>query len=66
MVKSVVGTILVVLLSYVSSMIKIHSREIEIGAPNPTDQVLMARLLLEATLMGKLLLSFSLSCGISL
>ncbi|XP_054778620.1 uncharacterized protein LOC129286665 isoform X2 [Prosopis cineraria] len=52
MVKSVAGTIIVVLLSNVYSMMKIRKREIENGAANPTDQVLMAQRLLEATLMG--------------
>ena len=54
MVKSVAGTILVVLLSSVYSMLKIQKREIEDGgaALNPTDQVLTAKHLLESTLMG--------------
>ncbi|KAK4259028.1 hypothetical protein QN277_005405 [Acacia crassicarpa] len=52
MVKSVAGTIIVVLLSTVYSMVKIQKRGIENGAANPTDQVLMARHFLEATLMG--------------
>ncbi|CAJ1962525.1 unnamed protein product [Sphenostylis stenocarpa] len=55
-VKTVAGTILVVLLSSVYSMVKIQKREIEEGGSvNPTDQVLMARHLLEATLMGAIL-----------
>ncbi|KAI9124313.1 hypothetical protein K1719_005613 [Acacia pycnantha] len=52
MVKSVAGTIIVVLLSTDYSMVKIQKRGIENGAANPTDQVLKARHLLEATLMG--------------
>ncbi|KAF7840610.1 B-cell receptor-associated protein 31 [Senna tora] len=52
MVKSVVGTIIVVLLSSVYSMIEIQRRWIENDASNPTDQVLMAKHLIEATLMG--------------
>ncbi|XP_028755203.1 B-cell receptor-associated protein 31-like [Neltuma alba] len=52
MVKSVAGTIIVVLLSTVYSMMEIWKRGIENGAANPTDQVLMGRHLLEATLMG--------------
>lgn len=52
-VKTVAGTILVVLSSSVYSMVNIQKREIEDGgAINPTDQVLMAKHLLEATLMG--------------
>lgn len=56
MVKTVAGTVMVVLLSSVYSMVKIQNREIEEGAVvNPTDQVLMAKHLLEATLMGSVL-----------
>lgn len=52
-VKTVAGTILVVLLSSVYSMVNIQKHEIEDGgAINPTDQVLMAKHLLETTLMG--------------
>ncbi|QCD77155.1 B-cell receptor-associated protein 31-like [Vigna unguiculata] len=55
-VKTVAGTILVVLSSSVYSMVNIQKREIEDGgAINPTDQVLMAKHLLEATLMGGIL-----------
>lgn len=52
MVKTVAGTVLVVLMSSVYSMSKIRRRWIDEGAVNPTDQVLMAKHLLEATLMG--------------
>lgn len=56
MVKTVAGTVLVVLISSVYSMLKIQKRGIEEGgAVNPTDQVLMAKHLLEATLMGAVL-----------
>ncbi|TKY72176.1 B-cell receptor-associated protein 31 [Spatholobus suberectus] len=56
MVKTVAGTVLVVLVSSVYSMVKIQKRGIEEGgAVNPTDQVLMAKHLLEATLMGAVL-----------
>ncbi|KAK7303327.1 hypothetical protein RJT34_14230 [Clitoria ternatea] len=56
MVKTVSGTLVVVLLSSLYSMIKIQNRGIEEGAVvNPTDQVLMAKHLLEATLMGAVL-----------
>ncbi|CAL1393743.1 unnamed protein product [Linum trigynum] len=55
MVKTVSGTIFVVLLSSLYSMVNIQNRSIEAGAPNPTDQVLMSRHLLEASLMGFLL-----------
>ncbi|KAF3956535.1 hypothetical protein ACB098_05G170700 [Castanea mollissima] len=52
MVKTVGATVFVVLLSSVFSMTKIQKRWIDEGAVNPTDQVLMAKHLLEATLMG--------------
>ncbi|KAK7245884.1 hypothetical protein RIF29_40738 [Crotalaria pallida] len=56
MVKSVGGTVLVVLLSSLYSMVKIQNREIEDAASlSPTDQVLMANHLLEATLLGAVL-----------
>lgn len=56
MVKSVAGTIIVVLCSTLYSILKIQKRGIEDGgSANPTDQVLMAKHLLEATLMGAVL-----------
>ncbi|KDP20721.1 hypothetical protein JCGZ_21192 [Jatropha curcas] len=51
-VKTVAGTVLVVLISSVYSMMKIQKRWIDEGAVNPTDQVLMSGHLLQATLMG--------------
>lgn len=58
-VKTVAGTVFVVLMSNVYSMVKIKKRWIEDGEVNPTDQVLMAKFLLEATLMGKFQFSMS-------
>ncbi|KAL2341305.1 hypothetical protein Fmac_009245 [Flemingia macrophylla] len=57
MVKTVAGTLFVVLSSSVYSMFKIQQRDgiDDAGAVNPTDQVLMAKHLLEATLMGAVL-----------
>jgi hypothetical protein len=53
MVKTVAVTLVIVLSSSVYSMINIQKRGIEdAAAVNPTDQVLMAKHLLEATLMG--------------
>ncbi|KAF9672093.1 hypothetical protein SADUNF_Sadunf11G0004900 [Salix dunnii] len=53
MVKTVAGTVFVVLMSSVYSMVKIQKRGVDGGGVvNPTDQVLMAKHLLEATLMG--------------
>ncbi|OMO76842.1 B-cell receptor-associated 31-like protein [Corchorus capsularis] len=51
-VKTVGGTVFVVMMSSVYSMMKIQKRWIDDGAANPTDQVLMSKHLLEATLMG--------------
>lgn len=52
MVKTVAGTVFVVLMSSVYSIMKIQKRSIDEGSVNPTDQVLMAKNLLEATLVG--------------
>ena len=52
MVKTVAMTIFVVLVFSLYSMAKIQNRTIEAGAVNPTDQVLMAKHMLEASLMG--------------
>ncbi|KAJ4846382.1 hypothetical protein Tsubulata_038937 [Turnera subulata] len=52
--KTVGGTVFVVLSSSLYSMFKIQDRAVE-GALNPTDQVLTAKHLLEASLMGFLL-----------
>ncbi|KAJ8761724.1 hypothetical protein K2173_004533 [Erythroxylum novogranatense] len=54
-VKTVGGTVFIVLMSSVYSMVKIQKRWIEEGAVNPTDQILMAKHLLEATLLGSFL-----------
>ncbi|XP_010099186.2 uncharacterized protein LOC21397334 [Morus notabilis] len=51
-VKTVSATAAVLLASSVYSMVKIQKRWIDDGASNPTDQVIMAKHLLEATLMG--------------
>lgn len=57
MVRTVAATVLVVLASSLHSMAKIHGHagagELDApGALSPTDQVLLARHLLEASLMG--------------
>ncbi|TXG46966.1 hypothetical protein EZV62_026260 [Acer yangbiense] len=51
-VKAVAGTMSVMLGSSVYSVLNIQKRWIDEGLVNPTDQVLMAKHLLEATLMG--------------
>ena len=51
-VRTVAGTVLVVLISSVYSMMKIQKCGIDDGVVNSTDQVLMAKHLLEASLMG--------------
>ncbi|KAI4325083.1 hypothetical protein MLD38_030510 [Melastoma candidum] len=54
MVKTVAATVTVVLSSSLYSIAKIHARTAEAGAviANPTDQVLMSKHILEASLMG--------------
>ncbi|KAJ7948141.1 B-cell receptor-associated 31-like [Quillaja saponaria] len=54
-VKTVAGTIFVVLSSSVYSIVDIQQRSEEGGLLNPTDQVLMAQHMLEASLMGFML-----------
>lgn len=51
-VTTVVATLVVVLSSSLYSMAKIQQRTIEAGIVNPTDQVLMSKHMLEASLMG--------------
>uniref|UniRef100_A0A1J3J7L9 Endoplasmic reticulum transmembrane protein n=1 Tax=Noccaea caerulescens TaxID=107243 RepID=A0A1J3J7L9_NOCCA len=55
-VKTVAMTVSVVLVSSVYSMMKIHKRRwVDAGSMNPTDDVIMAKHLLESTLMGGVL-----------
>lgn len=56
--KSVGATVLVVLSSAVYNVVEIHKRSREGGGLNPTEEVLMADLLLEASLMGTSCLVF--------
>ncbi|XP_019447729.1 PREDICTED: uncharacterized protein LOC109350874 [Lupinus angustifolius] len=52
-VKTVVGTVVVVLCSSLYSMFKIKKRStLEVGVVNPTEQVLMSKHMLEASLLG--------------
>ncbi|KAJ0017202.1 hypothetical protein Pint_09852 [Pistacia integerrima] len=51
-IKTVAGTVFVMLISSLYNMVKIQKRWIDEGSVNPTDQVLMGNHLLEATLMG--------------
>ncbi|XP_062106090.1 uncharacterized protein LOC133817557 [Humulus lupulus] len=55
MVQTVAMTVFVLLIFSVWSMVNIRNSTIEAGAANPTDQVLMARHMLESSLMGFLL-----------
>lgn len=56
MVKTVAGTILIVLSSSIYSMTSIKNQSTEVGGLTPTDQVLMSNHLLESSLMGYSLL----------
>ncbi|CAH2038205.1 unnamed protein product [Thlaspi arvense] len=51
-IQTVSATVCVVLVTSVYSIMKIQNRWIEDGAMNPTDEVIMAKHLLESTLMG--------------
>ncbi|CAL9013738.1 unnamed protein product [Prunus brigantina] len=52
MVKTVAGTVFVVLLAGVYNLVDIKNRTIESGMLNPTDEVLMSVKMLEISLMG--------------
>jgi len=54
-VTTIAGTILVLLVSTISSVVSIREREDEPGSINPTDQILFIRSLLDASLMGFIL-----------
>ncbi|PKU80060.1 B-cell receptor-associated protein 31 [Dendrobium catenatum] len=56
MLKTVAGTILIMLSSSIYGMARIKNRSTEIGGLNPTEQVLMSFHILEASLMGYSLL----------
>ena len=57
-ITTIFGTILVLLISSVTSIISIQQREIEPGNMNPTDQILFTRGLLDTSLVGIFLLFF--------
>ncbi|MFX9847077.1 hypothetical protein ABTP16_14520 [Acinetobacter baumannii] len=46
------GTLLVIMVSIIFSISRIQTRSLETGGVNPTDQVLLASHLLEASLLG--------------
>ncbi|XP_022733531.1 uncharacterized protein LOC111287317 [Durio zibethinus] len=50
--KTVAGTLFVVFISISYNVIEIQKRSLEGGVLNPTDEVLMANQILEASLMG--------------
>ncbi|CAB4304653.1 unnamed protein product [Prunus armeniaca] len=54
MVKTVAGTVFVVLLAGVYNLVDIKNRTIESGVLNPTDEVLMSVKMLEISLMDRL------------
>ncbi|GAB4825176.1 hypothetical protein Ancab_008051 [Ancistrocladus abbreviatus] len=53
--KTVAGTVLVVFTSTVYNIVDVMNREVEPGAINPTEQVIMSGQILIATLMGFML-----------
>lgn len=54
-IQTISATVIVLLVASVYNMMAIQKRWTEDGAMNPTDEVIMAKHLLESTLMGKLL-----------
>ena len=66
MVKTLAATAVLVLASSIYSMAEIRLRFAELGAPTPTDQILMSRHLLEASLLGMGIHSCYLSSSISM
>lgn len=59
-IKTIATTVFIVFGSTIYTILKIHKRSMDAGMVNPTEEVLMAHHLLEASLMGKLLLNISL------
>lgn len=53
-VKTVAGTVFVVMIASVYNVVAIQRRWIQDSEVNPTDQILLAKHLLEASLMGNL------------
>ncbi|GLJ30975.1 hypothetical protein SUGI_0618390 [Cryptomeria japonica] len=52
MVKTLAGTLCVIMVSSITSILKIQSRALKMATITPTDQILMRTHLLEASLMG--------------
>jgi len=52
MVKTLAGAMVVILVSSLTSIMKIHARTMQLGAITPTDQILLKTHMLEASLMG--------------
>lgn len=52
-VKTVCATVFVVMMSSIYNVMSIHNRWSQDGEINPTDQILFAKHLLDASLMGK-------------
>ena len=62
-VKTIAGTMAVILFSNLMSIVKIQNKGAKLGTMSPMDQVLWRTHLLEASLMGQF--SFSLSLSLS-
>lgn len=58
-VKTIAGTMSVILLSSLMSIVKIQNKGAKLGTMSPMDQVLWRTHLLEASLMGMILISLS-------
>jgi B-cell receptor-associated protein 31 len=60
-VKTIAGTMFVILLSSLMSIVKIQNKGAKLGTMSPMDQVLWRTHLLEASLLGKFMILSSLS-----
>jgi B-cell receptor-associated protein 31 len=52
MIKTLAGAMVVILVSSLTSIMKIQARTMQLGAVTPTDQILLKTHMLEASLMG--------------
>ena len=64
-VKTIAGTMAVILFSNLMSIVKIQNKGAKLGTMSPMDQVLWRTHLLEASLMGQFSFSLSLSLFLS-
>lgn len=51
--KTVAGTLFIIFVSILYNIIQFQNRSVDAGTMNPTDQILLANHILEASLLGK-------------